>query len=486
LGTSLKNNIPTAISIQKRLIASTVSIATLLIFTSWILVFHQTKNEVDEVYDARLGQLTKILALSMPSVMDLAPSARYKIYADWSSVISDVDHDKMNLFPRVENPDDQNLFFQLYIDGYMVFKSPGAPEPLNIVDRYSGTVNLNNQRWHYFQLKIPSRVNPNAFVVVAEKQSVRDEVVNEIALSTSLPQLLLIPILALILFFLIKKFLRPVNELRLAVSQCDVNKLEPIKIDHPAIELEPLVEQLNYLLSELDNAQERERRFTRTAAHELKTPLAVLRLNIENALASEDQGSQAYALNNIVRGVDRTDRLIQQLLMHSRIEAKQRHVFKNINIASLMREVIALLAPLALKNHQDISYTGPDEYIIQGEAIFLSILFSNLIDNAIRYSGENSEIKIILSVEQSESLHNTVKVLVQDNGPPIPTAVRDKIFEKFFRAHSEKGDGAGLGMAIAAEAAKLHGASISLLPYDQTLLNSFFFTMSCENKKCLS
>jgi two-component system sensor histidine kinase QseC len=474
----LKNNIPTVISIQKRLIVSTVSVATLLIFTSWISVFHETKNEVDEVYDARLGQLAKILALSMPSVMDLAPSVRNKIYADWSNVISDVDQDQIDSFPRVEHPDDQNLFFQFYTDGNMVFKSPGAPEPLNVGDLYSGTVNLNNQRWHYFQLKVPSRVNPNAYLVVAEKQSVRDEVVNEIALSTSLPQLLLIPTLALILFFLIKKFLRPVNELRLAVSQCDVNKLESIKIDHPAVELEPLVEQLNYLLIELDNARERERRFTRTAAHELKTPLAVLRLNIENALASENQASQAYALNNIVRGVDRTDRLIQQLLMHSRIEAKQRKVFKDINIAALIREVIALLAPLALKNHQEISYTGPDEYMIQGENMFLSILFSNLIDNAIRYSGENSEIKISLSVDQSQSHHNTVKVLVQDNGPLIPMAVRDKIFEKFFRAHSEKGDGAGLGMAIAAEAAKLHGASISLLPHDKTLLNTFCFTMN--------
>jgi two-component system sensor histidine kinase QseC len=476
----LKNNIATAISIQKRLIVSTVSIATLLIFTSWIFVFHETKNEVDEVYDARLGQLAKILALSMPSVMDLAPSARDKIYADWSRVISDVDKDKIDSFPSVEHPDDQNLFFQFYTDGHMVFKSPGAPEPLNMGALYSGIVNLNNQRWHYYQLKIPSRVNPNAYVVVAEKQLVRDEVVNEIALSTSLPQLLLIPILALILFFLIKKFLRPVNELRLAVSRCDVNKLESIKIDHPAVELEPLVEQLNYLLSELDNARERERRFTRTAAHELKTPLAVLRLNIENALASEDQASQAYALNNIVLGVDRTDRLIQQLLMHSRIEAKQRNVFKNINIAALIREVIALLVPLALKNNQEISFSGPDECIIQGEGMFISILFSNLIDNAIRYSGQNSEIKISLTVHQSESDHNTVEVLVQDNGPPIPTAVRDKIFEKFFRAHSEKGDGAGLGMAIAAEAAKLHGASISLLPYDKTSLNTFCFTMDCD------
>lgn len=83
----MKNNIPKAISIQKRLIVSTVGMATLLIFISWIFVFYETKNEVDEVYDARLGQLAKILALSMPSVMDLAPDIRDKVYADWSKVM---------------------------------------------------------------------------------------------------------------------------------------------------------------------------------------------------------------------------------------------------------------------------------------------------------------------------------------------------------------------------------------------------------------
>jgi len=475
----LKNNIPAAISIQKRLIVSTVGIATLLSFISWIFVFYATKNEIDEVYDARLGQSAKILALSMPSIMDLAPDIRNKVYADWSDMISNVDEDKIDKLPALGHPYEQNLFFQFYTDGHIVFKSPGAPEPLNIGSLNFGSVNLNNQQWRYFQLKIPSQVNPNSYVVVAEKQSIRDEIINEIALSTSLPQLILIPVIAIILLFLIKKFLRPIDELRLAVARCDVHKLESIQVDNPTVELDPLIKQLNYLLSELDKAWDRERRFTRTAAHELKTPLAVLRLNIENALASEDHNSLVNALNNIVRGVDRTDRLIQQLLIHSRIEAKQRGGGQNINIAALIREVIALLAPLALKNHQDISFSGPDQYIIQGESLFLSILFSNLIDNAIRYSGEKSEIKIMLNIHQSQSGHDTVEVLVQDNGPKIPAAVRDKIFEKFFRAHSEKGDGAGLGMSIAAEAAKLHGASITLLPYDKTLVNTFCFRMDC-------
>ncbi|MGB5445044.1 MAG: ATP-binding protein, partial [Psychromonas sp.] len=259
--------------------------------------------------------------------------------------------------------------------------------------------------------------------------------------------------------------------------KCDVDKLAPIKIIHPAVELESLVTQLNYLLTELDNAWERERRFTRTAAHELKTPLAVLRLNIENALANQDRGSQLHDLNNIVKGIDRTDRLIQQLLMHSRIEAKQRADFKNINIAASLREVIASLAPLALKNQQDISFVGPDECVVKGDTVLISILFSNLIDNAIRYSGEGSEICIILNTYLSEANEQRVDVLVQDNGPQIPVQISGKIFEKFFRGHSEKGDGAGLGMAISSEIAKLHGATIRLLPYEKTLHNSFCFSI---------
>ena len=449
-----------------------------MIFISWMIVFYATKKEIDEVYDARLGQSAKILALSMPSVMALAPNIREQVYADWAQSVSDVDQDNIDFFPTSGHPYEQNIFFQFYIDGRLVFKSPGAPSTFAIKKRGFGSVLANNQQWRYFQLKIPSQMNPNAYVVVAEKQSIRDEAINEIALSSSLPQLLLIPVLAFILLFLIKKFLRPVNELRLAVAKCDVDKLAPIKIAHPTIELEPLVTQLNYLLSELDNAWERERRFTRTAAHELKTPLAVLRLNIENALTNQDRVSQLHDLNNIVKGTDRIDRLIQQLLMHSRIEAKQSGGFNKINIAASIRDAIAALVPLALKNHQDISFSGPDSCFIEGDNILISILFSNLIDNAIRYSGENSAIRISLKINKTE-LSTTVEVLVQDNGALIPEAIREKIFEKFFRGHSEKGDGAGLGMAIASEAAKLHGATIRLLPHDKTLLNTFCFTMDC-------
>ena len=374
----MKNNPPSAIAIQKRLIVSTVSVATVMIFISWMIVFYATKKEIDEVYDARLGQSAKVLALSMPSVMALAPDIRDKVYADWAQSVSNVDEDKIDLFPTTGHPYEQNIFFQFYIDGGLVFKSPGAPEKFYMEKLGFGSVSVNNQQWRYFQLKIPSQINPDSYVVVAEKQAIRDEAINEVALSSSLPQLLLIPILAFILLFLIKKFLRPVNELRLAVAKCDVNKLTPIKVAHPAVELEPLVMQLNYLLNELDNARERERRFTRTAAHELKTPLAILRLNIENALANQDRASQLKDLNNIVKGIDRTDRLIQLLLMHSRIEAKQSANFKKINMVTTLREVIALLAPLALKNQQEISFSGPDECLIKGDAILISILLFTL------------------------------------------------------------------------------------------------------------
>ncbi|MGB5446801.1 MAG: sensor histidine kinase N-terminal domain-containing protein, partial [Psychromonas sp.] len=256
----MKNNPPTAISIQKRLIVSTVSVATLMIFISWMIVFHATKKEIDEVYDARLGQSAKVLALSMPSVMALDPNIREQVYADWAQSVSDVDEDNIDLFPTTGHPYEQNIFFQFYIDGRLVFKSPGAPGSFTMEKLGFGSVIANNEQWRYFQLKIPSQSNPNSFVVVAEKQAIRDEAVNEVALSSSLPQLLLIPALAFILLFLIKKFLRPVNELRVAVAKCDVDKLAPIKIIHPAVELESLVTQLNYLLTELDNAWERERR----------------------------------------------------------------------------------------------------------------------------------------------------------------------------------------------------------------------------------
>ena len=147
-------------------------------------------------------------------------------------------------------------------------------------------------------------------MIVAEKVSIRKEMIDEIALSTAFPQLVLIPCLVILMIWLIELNFRPIAELKAAIAVRSVHKLNRIYVDKQTIELSPLINAINDLLTQLEQAWLREKRFTRMAAHEIKTPLTVLRLNAENALSSQSPEQLEQNLDNILKGIDRTDRLL--------------------------------------------------------------------------------------------------------------------------------------------------------------------------------
>jgi two-component system sensor histidine kinase QseC len=477
----LKNNKIKTISIKKRLIISIVSITTLLILLSWAFIVNQTKHEIKEVYDARLSQSAKILALTMPNIMKTSIHKQAALYEYWFKTMQEMttsDDSETTL----GHPYEKNFIFQFYKENQLVFKSPNAPKKAlsKINTAGFGILEVDNEQWRYFQLKIPNDKQENIYILVAEKQKIRDEVITEIALSTSLPQLLLIPALFFVTLFLVNKFLSPITELQKAVSLRNINNLKPLFVNHPTVELHPLITQLNYLLEQLNNAWEREKRFTRTAAHELKTPLAILRLNAENALKTDNQKEQRSDLNNIITSINRTDRLIQQLLMHSRIEGQHNIESTAINITSILREVIAELVPLALQQQQQISLHPIENCEINGNATLLAILFTNLIDNAIRYSGKESNITIKMQNNKNTE-SNILQILIIDDGEKIQNNIRERIFEKFFRANSGKGDGAGLGMSIADDIVKQHHGTLELQDYSKNNRNVFIISLTYRN-----
>lgn len=466
------------LSIKKRLITLTVAAATVLIAISWSLIFAESKHEIDEIFDARLGQSAKLLALSAPQLLKMPAEQMDQFYEDWYRGISNHASFSDDDPTPFGHPYEQKLMFQLFdTRGKVLLRSPGAPShPLSATDNIGyHPITFDDQLWRSFQIRLPfNDTNQDAaFLVVAEKQAIRDELIDEIAFSTGIPQLLLIPCLALAIILLVNYVMLPVGELQQALSQRTINKLHAIRVSQPTVELKPLIDQLNYLLSELDKAWVREKRFTHTAAHELKTPLAVLRLNAENALSSDNPADLQSDLSHILKGIDRTDRLIQQLLMLARVESGNTFSFSHLDLMECLREVIASLAPLALKQEQNLSLDGPPSLTIEANLPLLHSLFSNLIDNATRYAGEHADINI--SVQTSDPDHVLIRVC--DSGQPIPDAIRERMFEKFFRANTERGDGAGLGMSIIRDIAELHGGTISLEPQSSTGKNCFQVTL---------
>ncbi|ENM5796437.1 sensor histidine kinase N-terminal domain-containing protein [Vibrio mimicus] len=427
---------------------------------SLYLSYTNAKHEVAEVYDARLGQSAKLLLMATSvSGKALAAQDQRKHFDQWMENIQRLSKANDDVATLFGHPYEQYFLFQFYRDGKLLFSSDAHLPPFSSDKEAMGffDINLNGERWRYFQLSQPEGYN-DEYVLVAEKQSIRDEAVNEIASSTALPQLILIFCLIVVLIVLIERSFQPIQSLQSAIAIRSVHKLDRIYVEEPTVELSPLVETLNQLLSELEQAWEREKRFTRMAAHELKTPLTVLRLNAENALRSTNPEQLKHDLDRILKGIERTDRLIHQLLMLAKVESTQTLAKQPVDLAHVIKQVIADLAPIAFKQDQQLSFSGESPRL-WGDELLLGILFKNLLDNAIRYSGHASQIEVQLSYHDDE-----IEVQVSDTGVPIDDLTREKMFENFYRANSQKGDGAGLGMSICRDIAALHGGLVMLLP----------------------
>lgn len=456
-GIFLKNKKP--YSIKRQLTISVGILVSVLLLISLYFSFQSAKHEVEEVYDARLGQSAKLMLLTLSISIETDTLANHReLFDQWMKNINSLaksDEDKATKFGH---PYEQNLVFQFYRNNKLIWGSTPDLRALSSSFDNNGYADITKDgvQWRTFQLSLPN--TENEFVVVAEKQKIRKEIIHEIALSTSIEQLLLLPTLLLLLFWLIDRYFRPINDLRTAITQRNVHCLDRIHVTDNTIELAPLVDALNALLSVLEQAWQREKRFTRAAAHELKTPLTILRLNVENALESNDPEQIRGDLHNTLQGIERTDRLIHQLLTLAKVDNLSERVFDTVKLTPLLQTIVADLAPLALRQNQDISLS-PAEVVLSGDRMLLEVLFRNLVDNAIRYSGAHSKIQV--SVQEDR---NAIKILISDTGPEIPLETREKIFEQFYRGHSEKGDGAGLGMSICKDITQLYSATIELAP----------------------
>lgn len=457
-------------SIKRRLILVSLFAIVILELITTGFIYDSTNHEIEEVYDARLSSFAKFFALFTPELLDDPSTQNWEAFLEKLQVSHN--HGYSKEIRPYGHPYERNIIFQIVQDGKIILHSTPAPSEFLGKQGFQGygQTEVNGEYWRYYQINIDS--DADYTVLTAEKTKIRHELINEIALSTAVPLLVFIPIVAALLIFLINRFLRPLSDLEKAVSKRDIHKLDRIKVPEPTQELTPLVDELNRLLAQLEAAWQREKRFTRTAAHELKTPLAVLRLNAENALKADSEAERQQDLSNILISIDRTDRLIFQMLTLSKVESKLQIDAQPMYIPDILGQCIAYLAPLAIKNNQEISL---DESAKQDplatrlvDPILLESLFSNLIDNAIRYAGAQAKIEVLSFIENDDYV-----VQVKDTGAAISVEVREHIFEKFYRGHSERGDGAGLGMSIASDIAQLHQASLRLLPNQSEIGNCF-------------
>lgn len=447
-------------SIRRFLITSILLIVTAGLSISALFGYLDAVHESEELFDARLAQSARVLnplLNAYRSQIGTLPAGG-KIYDPWDAT--------RPAAAQHENDDEEaqeqghtyerKLYFQLLdARGTLLLRSPSAPEHPQIpLAAGFSHVQHDQHRWRSFTLHNPDR---QTWLIVADRDDVREEMAGKIASRTMLPLLIVLPVLLILLWWLIARGTKPLTQLIQAISERHPANLSPLVLKKPVKELLPLSNEINRLMKALAETLEHEKQFTNEAAHELRTPLAVLRIHGENALASQDPESREQSLKKMLRALDRGDRLIRQLLTQARIDSQQAIELETLDLNALLRECIASLVPLALKKHQELAFEAEQQVWVQGQAILLELLFSNLIDNAIRYTPEYGNILVTLSREG-----NRVSVHVCDNGPGVDPALLPRLQERFFRIHPQQGDGAGLGLSIVQKVAQLHGASLAI------------------------
>ena len=340
-----------------------------------------------------------------------------------------------------------------------------ADDDLTSADYRDGVINGEEIRIALIKYPVPGQREKFVFIQVAETLHGREQIGEQILVGVILPQLAMVVISGLVLFFGVTRGLRPLATVRDAVASRSPLDLRPISVDNTPREVRPLVKAINELLELLREDMQAQRRFVANAAHQLRTPIAGLKMQSELALRQSDPEEIRHALNLINIGADRAARLANQLLALARAEpgAVDPDLWQRLDLNSLAKDVSRELVTQALAKNIDLGFEeSKAPVLIRGDQASLHELLSNLIENAILYTqpGGNITVRTLMRVSVDE-LQRSI-IVIEDNGPGIPEEEREKVFERFYRVSDRGVAGSGLGLAIVREIAKIHGAEVHL------------------------
>ena len=314
-------------------------------------------------------------------------------------------------------------------------------------------VRLGERPWRVYVMRTPERT-----VQSVQCLQFRSHVIKKQALQTGLPIALLIPISAWILWFAACRALgRLATVARVAAAQDENTIVELPTKDIPS-EISPLVTAVNSLLTRLRDAFASQRRFVQDAAHELRTPITAMTLQLENLKACPMDPETAAQVSQFEAGLRRTKRLIEQLLRLARQEAPQKpEAVSNIELAGFLRELISDLMPCADHRDIDVGLSVEVNATVRANPHELRSLLHNLLDNALRYTPEHGVVDVRVHAQGGK-----VGVEIVDSGPGIPPDLLPRVFDRFFRIEGSDTEGSGLGLAIAKHAAERNRIDLSL------------------------
>lgn len=413
------------------LLGGMVSATLVAIFATYVAV----RTETNELFDYQLQQIADALPNAIP----------------------------VDLVLPVDKDENEDIGVQVWnADGRLIFTSGPALH----MPRFGGSgfksVIFNDRNYRIF---IES--NNNRSIQIAQPKLARNEVAAAMALRALLPFIILIPILALLIWFVVGRSLAPLNRMAQDVSRRSPDALDPLPDDAYPPELLPILSSLNRLLERLAQAFATQRAFVADAAHELRTPLAALKLQMQLVERETDSAQTAIGFRKLHDRLNRATHLVQQLLTLARHE---KHAatppYHRVDLRALAISVVSDHAPLAQDKNVDLGVmpfpesetNGPK---VMGDHNSLRIMLGNLVDNATRYTRAHGRVDVSVSIADD----GCATLYVADNGPGIPEEDRSRVFDRFYRREGTGESGSGLGLFIARTIAEQHGATITL---DQT------------------
>ncbi|WP_206997430.1 sensor histidine kinase [Trinickia mobilis] len=298
-------------------------------------------------------------------------------------------------------------------------------------------------------------------VQVAETLDKRSQLANDIIKGVILPQFVILPLAIVLVWFGLSRGLAPLTALQSNLRARRLDDLSPLEARRAPPEIEPLVTSFNDLLTRLAQNMELQKRFIADAAHQMKTPLAGLRTQAELALRQDVSAEVRRSLEQIATSSEHAARLVTQLLALARAENRMSgQAFAPVEVSELARLAVRDWVQPALAKQMDLGYEGPDAPVtVDGNAVMLREMLSNLLDNAIRYTPEGGRITVRVRLDGP---NQEVHLEVEDTGPGIPPAERTRVLERFYRILGREGDGSGLGLAIVREIATMHGGALTI------------------------
>lgn len=314
------------------------------------------------------------------------------------------------------------------------------------------------------RFRIFAEATPSRVIQVAQDLSIRERLARQLAWRTIRPVALLLPLLLLVVWWVVTASLRPVARARDQLAKRAADDLSPIRIHGLPDELRPLVDELNDLLARLRAAFDAQRHFVADAAHELRSPLAALRLQLQVLRQSDDAAAREAAGDRLNAGIDRAAALVDQLLLLARHQDLVRSgaMTASVDLMPLVRDAVIAAATESSERQIDLGLEEgtPRSALVRGDRDALAILIGNLLSNAGKYTPAGGVVDVSVRVLPDGS----VAFAVDDSGPGIALAERERVFDRFYRGPEQATSvpGNGLGLAIVRSIAERHGAVVSL------------------------